>query len=281
MVPKVPLGDPKTGGHRNIPLTRDLLSQLKKRGLKATFFVVGSRVVEYPDILIETYKAGHQIALHTWSHPQLTSMPNEQIVAEMIYSAKAVKQVLGITPTFMRPPFGDNDDRVRYILKKMGFTIIGWNEDSFDWIDGFNTVGSRITEYAKTHSIGTISLQHDLFQKSEPQAAGAIDGMIAGGYKPMPVGECLGVKTWYDEGIWDILGADANGGATVSPATTTGFVPVPEPTGSNNTGPAGSTVTPAPGSLPTPNSRQGQSGATSASSMLSAVGLAVAALLAL
>ena len=38
------------------------------KNILATFFVVGSRVVERPAVLIEEYMAGHEISVHTWSH---------------------------------------------------------------------------------------------------------------------------------------------------------------------------------------------------------------------
>lgn len=47
---------------------RKLLEYLDDKDISATFFVVGSRVISYPDILIAEYMAGHEIAVHTWSH---------------------------------------------------------------------------------------------------------------------------------------------------------------------------------------------------------------------
>jgi peptidoglycan/xylan/chitin deacetylase (PgdA/CDA1 family) len=48
-----------------------------------------------------------QIAVHTWSHPPLTTLSNEQVIAEFGWSKKVIKDVLGITPIYYRPPFGD------------------------------------------------------------------------------------------------------------------------------------------------------------------------------
>lgn len=87
--------------------------------------------------------AGHEIAVHTWSHrvslfflstpshlliraQPLTMLTTEQIVAELGYTRKAIKQVLGVTPTLMRPPYGDIDDRVRAITLAMGMVPVIW-----------------------------------------------------------------------------------------------------------------------------------------------------------
>lgn len=49
-----------------------------------------------------------------------------QVVAELGYTRKAIKQVLGVTPTLMRPPYGDIDDRVRAISLAMGMVPVIW-----------------------------------------------------------------------------------------------------------------------------------------------------------
>lgn len=86
------------------PRTGEVLDALRKNNARATFFVIGSRVLEYPAAVRRIHAEGHTIALHTWSHPGLTTMTNDQIVSELVYTALAVKQVLGVTPKFMRPP---------------------------------------------------------------------------------------------------------------------------------------------------------------------------------
>ena len=87
--------------------TSELLSYLDEKDLKSTFFTVGSRCAESPKTLQVEYMSGHQIAVHTWSHPSLTTLTNEQIIAELGWTKKVIKDVLGITPNYMRPPYGD------------------------------------------------------------------------------------------------------------------------------------------------------------------------------
>ncbi|KAI8387339.1 hypothetical protein BD560DRAFT_320942 [Blakeslea trispora] len=106
---------------------------LAKHNQKATLFYVGSNVVAFPDAAVRAYQAGHTICAHTWSHPQMTSLSNEAIVAELYWSVRAIKEAVGITPRCWRPPYGDVDDRVRAIAHQFGFYTILWNSDSFDW----------------------------------------------------------------------------------------------------------------------------------------------------
>lgn len=87
--------------------TPNLMAYLDQTNLKSTFFVVGSRVISFPATLQAQYMDQHQIAVHTWSHPSLTTLTNEEIIAELAWSMKVIKDVIGVTPNIMRPPFGD------------------------------------------------------------------------------------------------------------------------------------------------------------------------------
>ncbi|KAK6091484.1 chitin deacetylase [Batrachochytrium dendrobatidis] len=185
------------------PYTADLLSALKARNQLATFFIIGSRAIEYPAQLLQTYQAGHQIGIHTWSHPQATTVSSEQYVAEIVFTAQAIKEIIGVTPRFFRPPYGDIDDRIRAILQNLGLTIVEWSLDSKD-ADGALDVVQQFQKAANAGSGPVISLEHDLFATSEPQAAPALDAILAGSgkYVPMPIDKCLGYAA-YDEGFWD------------------------------------------------------------------------------
>jgi len=168
------------------PYTPHLINYLNQKQLKATFFVVGSRVISRPDMLQTEYMLGHELSVHTWSHPPLTSLTNEQIVAELAWTMKAIKDVTGVTPNTFRPPYGDLDDRVRAVAAAMGLRPIQWtgsgeNEfDTEDWkIPGGTATG--LSSYAAFQKIlglqsslntGFIVLEHDLYQQTVDMAIG-------------------------------------------------------------------------------------------------------------
>ncbi|KAG9312991.1 carbohydrate esterase family 4 protein [Chiua virens] len=167
--------------------SQELLDYLSSKSLKSTFFVIGSRVVERPTVLVEEYMAGHEIAVHTWSHKPLTSLTTEQIVAELGYTRKAIKQVLGVTPTLMRPPYGDIDDRVRAITLAMGMVPVIWTRtpsgaafDTNDWkVPGGVVNGSQsfatfqaILNNATMLNTGFVVLEHDLYAQTVDLAIG-------------------------------------------------------------------------------------------------------------
>ncbi|KAH9911430.1 uncharacterized protein BXZ73DRAFT_57018 [Epithele typhae] len=169
--------------------TGDLLNYLDSQNLKATFFVVGSRAISYPYLLQEEFMAQHQIAVHTWSHPQMTTLTNEQVIAELGWSKKIITDVTGVTPRYWRPPFGDVDNRVRAIAKALGLETSLWTRISptatfdtgdFDIPGGLVTANQALNNWegimanATTINTGFIVLEHDLFQQTVDLATGYI-----------------------------------------------------------------------------------------------------------
>ncbi|KAI0832104.1 hypothetical protein BC628DRAFT_1336222 [Trametes gibbosa] len=185
-----------------------LLKYLEDKDLSATFFVVGSRCISYPDILIAEYMAGHEIAVHTWSHHPLTALTNEQIVAELGWTRHAIQKVIGVTPAFMRAPFGDIDNRVRAISNAMGMRPIIWTTgpggpfDTNDWHVPAGTVSATeqfqifqgLLGNATLMDTGFIVLEHDLFEITVDIATGyTLDAAL--NHQPAfhleSIGQCL------------------------------------------------------------------------------------------
>ncbi|CAJ0625647.1 5386_t:CDS:2 [Entrophospora sp. SA101] len=100
---------------------------------KVTFFAVGSRIIAHPELVKRAITSNHQVGVHTWSHTPLTTQTNEQIVAEIKWTERAIQAAGGVTPNTLRPPQGDYDDRVRAIATALGYKIVLWDLDSFDW----------------------------------------------------------------------------------------------------------------------------------------------------
>ncbi|KIP04537.1 carbohydrate esterase family 4 protein [Phlebiopsis gigantea 11061_1 CR5-6] len=193
--------------------TQNLLNFLDEKDLRATFFAVGSRIIERPNVLVEEYMKGHEIAVHTWSHHPLTSLTNEQIVAELGWSREAIKTVLGVTPTTMRPPYGDIDNRVRAISMAMGLTPIMWTAtpgglkfDTNDWrVAGGQMTGvqqfesfEQLLGNASAIDTGFIVLEHDLFEITVDLAIGYTLNAALTHNPPFtlkPIGQCSNIPT--------------------------------------------------------------------------------------
>ncbi|EJD04398.1 glycoside hydrolase/deacetylase [Fomitiporia mediterranea MF3/22] len=190
--------------------TPNLLQYLDEKQLKTTFFTIGSRILEEPHTLQTEYMSGHQIGVHTWSHPPLTTLSNEEIIAEFGWTKKITKDILGVTPNTFRPPFGDIDDRVRAIALAMDLTPIIWTRispsatfDTGDFSIPAGTISSsqviqnfnQIMGNATTINTGFIVLEHDLFEQTVELATGYILPEALAHQPPFkiePVITCLG-----------------------------------------------------------------------------------------
>ncbi|KAF9948675.1 chitin deacetylase [Mortierella alpina] len=189
-----------------------LYEYLMSRNQKATFFIVGSRAVSYPATLKRAYTEGHHIAIHTWSHTPMTSLSNEQIVAELKWTEKAIFSVIGVTPLYWRPPYGDVDARVRNIATQLGYKTTIWTHgfDTNDWkIPARLATPQSVIDTFKTWLVmipsmkaGFIALEHDLFPE---EVDVAINGILPLAYvnktlTMVPIARCLGDAKPYKEG---------------------------------------------------------------------------------
>ncbi|KAG0661302.1 hypothetical protein C6P46_004073 [Rhodotorula mucilaginosa] len=144
---------------------------LQSQNQKATLFYIGSNVLDWPLEAQRGLADGHELCAHTFSHPYMTGLTNEQVFAELYFSKKAIKEVTGVTVRCWRPPYGDVDDRVRYIASKLDMRTVVWNEDTDDW--NWSNVGMAAVRAnyqgilddqtaGKFDRSGTIVLTHEL-----------------------------------------------------------------------------------------------------------------------
>ncbi|KAI1314363.1 chitin deacetylase [Mortierella claussenii] len=215
-----------------------LYDNLLAHNQKATLFIVGSRAVSYPATLKRAYDEGHHIAIHTWSHHSMTSLTNEQVVAELKWTEKAIFDIIGVTPLYWRPPFGDVDARVRNIATQLGYKTSIWTQDfdTNDWnIPGGTATPQSVVDTFKSWlskipgmKNGFIVLEHDLF----PQEVDvAINGILPVAYSTkgltmQPIAQCLNDGKPYKEGAGTFKLVGGNGNTT-------------SPGGSNSTKPSG------------------------------------------
>ncbi|KAJ3236680.1 chitin deacetylase [Chytriomyces hyalinus] len=189
------------------PFTPTLLAALEKKQWKSTFFTIGKNIIKYPEILLETYTAGHQIALHTWSHNYLTQLTDDEIVADLVYNAKAMYQTLGVVPSWFRPPSGDIDSRVRKVAARMGLRSVKWSYDSRDWAlaDNITAINEKVPAAVKkwldSNTPYGISLEHDLKQSEVDVAVVVLDVVQQAGRKVVPIYECMGQASGYDNKV--------------------------------------------------------------------------------
>ena len=171
-------------------LTPKLLDLLAVRRMKATFFVVGECVAEYPEIVKRAAREGHEIANHSWSHPNLGKMSDESVRRELQKTDDAIKAAAGVRPTLMRPPYGSITARQKpWIHDTFGYRIIIWDVDPLDWKrPGSNVVTSRIVNGTRP---GSIILAHDIHPATIEAMPATFDQLQSQGFKFVTVSELL------------------------------------------------------------------------------------------
>lgn len=170
--------------------TPRLLEILKQRKVKATFFVVGQCVAENPEIAKRIVDEGHEIANHSWSHPQLTKLGEGGVTDQLSRTHDVVKQTTGVTMTLLRPPYGAfTKNQQAWANSRWGYKCILWDVDSLDWkIRNAGHVQSAILSHTRP---GSIILTHDIHKTTIDAMPASIDGLLAKGFKLVTVSELL------------------------------------------------------------------------------------------
>jgi len=114
-------------------IVRGMLNTLGEYGVRATFFVVGSQVDAHPAITRRMLDEGHEIANHTYNHPRLAGLSEEQIKAEISACDRAVLRATGAQTNLFRPPGMRYDDTVLRAAQDLGFVTVHWNVAAQDY----------------------------------------------------------------------------------------------------------------------------------------------------
>jgi len=118
------------------PSTPKVLEMLKQAGAKATFFMLGNCVEQYPELARQVLKEGHQIGNHSFSHPNFYFYKKEdkrqKLASEIRSTRDAIKAATGLIPEYMRMPHGYVRDWVKDIAKQEHVILVNWTYGS-DW----------------------------------------------------------------------------------------------------------------------------------------------------
>ena len=193
-------GDPSTGivaltfdaGNEDGGAGAQILDILRERGLHVTFFLSGHWVDHNPALAQQLVADGHEIANHSYSHPDLTRLSDSQIVYELDYTDQVVSDIMGThTRPYFRPPFGARNRHVLDVAAATGFRSIYWSLDSGDWLPRATAaaVAGKILRYAAP---GDIVVEHVGAQASADALGVILDEFALRGWRVGTVSEVLG-----------------------------------------------------------------------------------------
>lgn len=167
--------------------TPRLLERLKSLNVKATFFVVGEKVEESPDLTKSIVQAGHEIANHSYSHPNLKTLTEPQITEEIEKNNKAIFEACGKEPLFFRPPGGNYNETVIRTLNKVGMPLALWTYNPKDFaVPPKEALEQGIIEHLTT---GMVVLLHSGVQPTYDMLPSLIKKLKAQGYQFVTLSE--------------------------------------------------------------------------------------------
>lgn len=134
--------------------TSEIMDVCESYGVKATFFLVGFWVDEYPEKVKEIYNRGHEIGLHSNSHPDMTKLSKTEMINELKTNIKLIEDLTGFSPKLFRPPYGYYNNDLIDACSTLDIMCIQWSVDSLDW-KGYlaSDVAGRVIEKSKPGSI--------------------------------------------------------------------------------------------------------------------------------
>lgn len=148
---------------RYTPLILDIL---KEFDIPATFFVVGSNVEFYPDLIRRIANEGHEIGNHTYHHNHVAKMSLEDLTQDITRCNDAIEKITGARPRYFRPPEGVCNKSVQEICNTTNTTIVMWSVDTRDW--AHTPIAEICQNVRRNTKNGSIILMHDFIGKNSP-----------------------------------------------------------------------------------------------------------------
>ncbi|NEU29255.1 polysaccharide deacetylase family protein [bacterium LRH843] len=173
------------GPHHSV--TSKILDALTEHHAHATFFVLGNRVEFHPELLLRMKAEGHEIGNHTWSHPQLTNLSQEEIREQVSSTDGQIMKITGEPATLVRPPYGAINETT---LQSISHPIVNWSVDTRDWKS--RNAESILKEVQKQVRDGSIILMHDIYPSTAEAVGNVLSWLSQEGYQVVTVSQLLG-----------------------------------------------------------------------------------------
>ncbi|KAL3427788.1 chitin deacetylase [Phlyctema vagabunda] len=208
--------------------TSHILDLLDQYNAKATFFITGNNngkgaidnsSLPWSALIKRMYASGHQLASHTWSHADLCTITSAQRKNEMYKLEMAMRNLVGVIPTYMRPPYSSCTAACgcEADMASLGYHITYFDLDTADYlndspalIQNSKNIFDQALAGASAKTDDFLLIGHDIHnQTSNALVEYMLKGMKTKGYKGVTVGDCLGdpKASWYRTDTSAVLGA--------------------------------------------------------------------------
>jgi len=176
--------------------TTKLIEILGKHDIKATFFLIGKRIAENPDLAKELLNEGHQLANHSYTHQKMIYRSPDDIRSEIEQTNSLLREIGVDYEIHFRAPYGKKFIVLPLVLSKMGMKHIVFDVEPQDWRGGpSEDVVRHVLEHAQP---GSIILLHDGYEKSGKHVTETTEQIILGlkaeGYRFLTTLEMLALN---------------------------------------------------------------------------------------
>lgn len=164
--------------------TGRLLDCLEANHAKATFFMTGTEIANFPDEVKRMKELGYELGNHTYDHTDLTTLSIEDINSEIEKVDTQLLELTGQGASVVRPPYGSVNDTVR---STVGTPMILWSIDTLDWkTQDPDSIVKEVMEHIED---GSVILMHDIFSTTVDAAEILIPKLIEEGYELLTIHE--------------------------------------------------------------------------------------------
>lgn len=156
--------------------TPQILDLLAKYQAHATFFVLGRKVEQYPGLIKEMLRRGHEVGNHSFSHPYLTKTAQLDRERELETTSLDL-ELLGCPCKHMliRPPYSAFDDRLVSYAEHTGRQLVLWSIDSGDW-QGLDA-GAIVQNVLPRVRNGSIIVMHESDEKDRADRRPTVEAL--------------------------------------------------------------------------------------------------------
>ncbi|NVD69034.1 polysaccharide deacetylase family protein [Duganella sp. BJB1802] len=181
------------------PGTENILEVLKKYKIHATFFMIGEKAQQYPELVAKVRAAGHDVvANHSWSHPNFHDIDPARQAGEVLRT-DSLTGAEG--PKLFRYPYGNSTCETNQLVREHGYKIVGWHIDSCDWaydrtgaIDAREAISCGVPRQFQNDYVGHvlaaararrggIILMHEIHPNTLKSLDAIVAGLLAGGFE--------------------------------------------------------------------------------------------------
>jgi len=174
---------------------QQILQTLEQNDVKATFFLVGTWIDKYPDVVKQISEKGHDIANHSDTHAHVANITYEKNVEEIKKCASKIESLTGKRSVLYRGPYGEYNDTVLKAAIDEGHMTIQWNIDTLDWKD--LTGDEMIQRISKKIEPGSIILLHNGTTHTAESLQSIIDYIKNQGYEMVKVSDLIYTENYY------------------------------------------------------------------------------------